>query len=98
MTAAKFRQILAAQPEVMFPPVVPDFIIEVVSPTDRRRAIEEKMAEWINGGVTLGWLIDPFKETVAVYRADGSRETILNPSTISGEGLHAQTRPHLGLT
>jgi Uma2 family endonuclease len=72
-----------------YPEVVPDFIIELISPSDRRRESEEKMAEWIDAGVTLAWLIDPIKKTVAIYRADGSRETVLNPSTISGEGALA---------
>ena len=45
------------------------------------------MAEWIDAGVTLGWLIDPVKKTIDIFRADGSRETILNATTLSGEGL-----------
>jgi Uma2 family endonuclease len=87
LTAAKYRQILDAQkPGVLFPQVVPDFIIELVSPSDRRRPTMEKMAEWIDAGVTLGWLIDPFNRTVDIFRADGSRETVLNPAVVKGEG------------
>ena len=84
LTNVKYQGIQKARSR--YPEAVPDFIIELVSPNDRRRLSEEKMAEWIDAGVTLGWLIDPFKRTVDIFRADGSRETILNATTIAGDG------------
>jgi Uma2 family endonuclease len=52
-----------------FPPVCPEFVVEVMSPSDRLKTAKEKMQEWIRGGVELGWLIDPGHQTVYVYRA-----------------------------
>jgi Uma2 family endonuclease len=58
-----------------------------MSPSDRLRDAQEKMEEWRRGGVELGWLIQPDKETVYIYRAGQSacekRTGILK---ISGEG------------
>jgi Uma2 family endonuclease len=70
-----------------FPPVCPEFVVEVMSPSDRLKTAEEKMQEWIRGGVELGWLVDPDHQTVYVYRAGQPvpevRTGILG---ISGEG------------
>jgi Uma2 family endonuclease len=95
LAASKYRQILAARPAMMFPVVAPDFVIELMSPSDRRRPSEEKMAEWIDAGVALGWLIDPFNKTVDIFRADGSRQTVLKPESIHGEGPLSSFTLHL---
>jgi Uma2 family endonuclease len=65
----------------------PDFIIEVRSRTDRGRALREKMREWIDNGAQLGWLIDPEKREVEVYRPNGGVEVLTNPESLTGEGL-----------
>ena len=70
-----------------FPPVCPEFIIEVMSPTDRLKAAREKMEEWMRAGVELGWLIDGDKQTVYVYRAgQAGAETRTGILKIAGEG------------
>lgn len=57
--------------------VVPDFVMEVRSRTDRLVTLKKKMEEtWMANGVRLAWLIDPFSERAWVYRADGSTEKI----------------------
>src|ERR1700746_64134 len=55
-----------------FPPVCPEFVIEVMSPSDRLRNAQKKMEEWIRAGVELAWLIFPDEESVYVYRAGES--------------------------
>ncbi|MBK8149912.1 MAG: Uma2 family endonuclease [Acidobacteria bacterium] len=70
-----------------FARIVPDFVIELRSVSDRLPILERKMAEYIANGVRLGWLIDPETERVQVYRADGSVETLEKPATISGEDV-----------
>lgn len=57
-----------------FPTVVPDFIVEVRSSTDTLKGSKEKIAEWIENGVHLGWLIDFQNQQVFIYREDGSIE------------------------
>ena len=52
-----------------FPPVCPEFIIEVMSPSDRLKDAQKKMEEWIRAGVGLAWLLRPDKRTVYIYRA-----------------------------
>ena len=49
--------------------------------------VQEKMVEWIEGGVRLGWLIDPFVRKVWIYRADGEVVELNDPSELSGEDV-----------
>ncbi len=65
-------------------PVVPDFIVELISPSDRVSHSEAKMRMWIELGVRLAWMIDPKRRTVEVYREDGV-QTHENPATVSGD-------------
>ena len=50
-----------------FPPLCPDFIIEVKSPSDRIPTLQAKMEQWLSNGVRLGFLIDTETETAYVY-------------------------------
>jgi Uma2 family endonuclease len=51
-----------------FAPICPDFVVEVMSPSDRLSRAQAKMDEWIENGTQLGWLIDPDRRAVYVYR------------------------------
>ena len=51
-----------------FLPLVPDFVAEVMSPSDRLNDAREKMEQWIANGVGVAWLIDADNETVFAYR------------------------------
>jgi Uma2 family endonuclease len=56
-----------------FPPLCPDFVIELMSKSDTLTDAKEKMQDdWMANGCRLGWLIDPFNQTTYIYRADGS--------------------------
>jgi Uma2 family endonuclease len=68
-----------------FLPLAPNFAAEVRSQNDARSDLEAKMEEYIDNGTRLGWLIDPYEETVTVYREDGSTEELDKPATLSGE-------------
>jgi len=71
-----------------FMPVVPDFVIEVRSETDRLKPVQEKMQEWIENGVRLGWLIDPKTQKTYIYREDSSVEIVKGfDKTLSGENV-----------
>lgn len=60
-----------------FAAVVPDFIIEIRSDSDKLGKLKRKMEQtWIGNGVRLGWLIDPVKQKVYIYRQDGSVDVI----------------------
>ena len=68
-----------------FLPLCPDFVIELLSPSDSRAAARRKMEEYRANGARLGWLIDPARQQVAVYRADGSLEQRTEPDVVTGE-------------
>jgi Uma2 family endonuclease len=59
-----------------FAHVSPDFIIEIRSETDSLTDLLEKMTEWIENGVRLGWLIDPKQKKSYIFRANGSVDEI----------------------
>jgi Uma2 family endonuclease len=74
-----------------FPPTVPDFVIELVSPSDlknqRYEDLQAKMQEYLDNGVQLGWLIEPSAKTVEIYRPGKPVEILNNPRTLSGENV-----------
>jgi Uma2 family endonuclease len=70
-----------------FPPIAPDFVIELRSETDDLRMLQAKMNEYIDNGVVLGWLINPQDEQVEVYRQGASVEVLNAPITLSGEDV-----------
>jgi Uma2 family endonuclease len=72
---------------VKFPQVIPDFVIELRSDTDRMPKLREKMEEYRANGVRLGWLIDPQQQRVEIYRLDRDVEVLEAPTTLSGEDV-----------
>ncbi|MBK9335184.1 MAG: Uma2 family endonuclease [Lewinellaceae bacterium] len=72
-----------------FAHVVPDFVIEVRSPSDRLDTLQTKMrAVWIANGVRLAWLLDPESKQAWVFRANGTETHISDFSqTLSGEDV-----------
>lgn len=70
-----------------FTRIAPDFVIELRSKSDRLPILQKKMKEYIENGVRLGWLIDPYKKRVHVYRSDKKMEILENPQTVSGEDV-----------
>jgi Uma2 family endonuclease len=86
MTKEKWESVSPSERR-KFSRVVPDFVIELLSPTDNLFDAQEKMREYIENGVRLGWLIDPLEQKVHIYRADGEIEILDNPEKVSGEGV-----------
>ena len=70
-----------------FAPIDPDFVIELMSPTDDLIELQQKMIEYMNCGVKLGWLINPDDKQVEVYRNGQDKEVLNNPSSLDGETL-----------
>jgi Uma2 family endonuclease len=82
--AARWRK--SQKKGTRFPTFAPEFLIEVRSAEQRARPLREKMEEYMANGVQLGWLIDPIKNTVEIYRPGRDPEILNNPATVSGEG------------
>lgn len=68
-----------------FPPIAPDFVIELRSRTDSLKDLQEKMQEYIEGGVRLGWLFNPQDQQVEIYRQGENVEVRSLPTELSGE-------------
>lgn len=86
----RWNQLTPAQQDG-FPPLAPDFVIELVSPSDLKRQryqdLQAKMQEYLDNGVKLGWLIEPSAKTVAIYRSGKQVEILNNPQSLSGEDI-----------
>ncbi len=67
-----------------YPPVCPEFVIEIRSRTDARRLLEAKMQLWLDDGAQLAWLIDPIDATVSIYRPNEPSETLERPDVVQG--------------
>ncbi len=80
-------QSLSTSQQQKFLPLAPDFVIELLSPTDTLKDTQEKMQEYIENGTKLGWLINPKKRQIEVYRQEKETEILDNPKTISGEDI-----------
>ena len=78
---------LTERQQETFPPICPDFVIELRSPTDRLPHVCDKMLEYLENGALLGWLIDPFEFRVYVYRPDHELVILENPDTVSADPL-----------
>lgn len=64
----------------------PDFVIELRSRTDRLPVLRGKMREWMENGAQLGWLIDPDRQAVEIFRPGSEAEVLTGIETLSGEG------------
>ena len=65
----------------------PDFVLKLRSASDSLKDLQTKMAEYIENGARLGWLIDPKNKRFHVYRASGEIEILENPDKVSGEDV-----------
>jgi len=70
-----------------FPPLCPDFVIELRSRTDTLKPLQEKMQEYLANGLRLGWLLDPQNNQVAIYRPSQPVELVSIPTVLSGEDI-----------
>ena len=79
---------LPDQPTKSFSDIVPDLVVEVVSPSDRASEVTKKALVWLQAGVRLVWVIDPEAEVVTVHR-DGDVIGLLQgpDAVLSGEDV-----------
>jgi Uma2 family endonuclease len=77
--------VLAPEQRETFPPICPDFVIELMSPSDTLKTIQAKMQEYLDNGAKLGWLINRKDRQVEIYRSERSVEILEAPSFLSGE-------------
>ncbi len=70
-----------------FPPLAPDFVVELRSASDELKPLQDKMKEYRDNGVRLGWLIDPQNQQVEIYRLGQEAEMLQSPAILSGEDV-----------
>lgn len=70
-----------------FPPLAPDFVVELRSATDDLKPLQDKMQEYSDNGVCLGFLIDPQNQRVEIYQLGRDVEVLESPTSLSGENL-----------
>ena len=91
---------LSCLPRALIPPrtdpiwdepfaLVPPFVLETRSPSQSLVSQQRKMAKYIANGVKLGWLIDPGRRQIHIYRPNREPEVLDDPNTLSGEDVMA---------
>lgn len=68
-----------------FLPLAPDFVVELRSASDSLKLVRDKMQEYLDNGVCLGWLINPKDQQVEIYRPGQEVEVLWSPVALSGE-------------
>ena len=68
-------------------PLCPDFAVELRSASDDLITLRAKMQEYLDNGMQLGWLLDPFEQQVEIYRIGQSIEILQSPTKLSGESV-----------
>jgi Uma2 family endonuclease len=81
---ARLRKLKSEQKK-KFLPLCPDFVVELLSPTDRLSATMAKMQEYIDNGARLGWLIDPARRQVHIYRPQAQPERLDHAKKLSAD-------------
>ena len=67
-----------------FPPLAPDLVVEIVSPSDRPGQVAEKVAEWLRAGCRLVWVVYPTERLVEVHREDGTAAFLRGDDALDG--------------
>ncbi|MGB5974991.1 MAG: Uma2 family endonuclease, partial [Nodosilinea sp.] len=91
---SRWQALSPAQREA-FPPICPDFVIELrwrsqsygLSRSDRLPPLQAKMQEYLASGLRLGWLINPQDQQAEIYRPNQAAEVLPLPATLSGEDV-----------
>lgn len=80
-------QALSPDERKTFPPICPDFVVELRSESATLKSLQGKMQEYINNGTRLGWLIAPQGERMEIYRQGKEPEVLFSPSQLFGEDV-----------
>jgi Uma2 family endonuclease len=78
---------LTPQQQEKFLPLCPDFVVELRSASDKLSNIQAKMQEYLENGAKLGWLIDPSRKIVEIYRPDQPIEILESPANVFGKDV-----------
>lgn len=80
-------QALTPEQQQRFPPIAPDFVLELRSRTDDLETLQEKMQEYMTSGVRLGLMVNPQDQQIEIYRQGQAKEVRSLPTQFSGEAV-----------
>ena len=87
VSSAAWESLSEAQ-QSKFPPLCPEFVVELLSASDSLSELMQKAQEFLDNGCRLVWLLIPKTETARIYRADGSVSVVKSfDETLSGEDV-----------
>lgn len=78
---------LTLEQQKKFPPICPDFVIELRSESDALEPLQQKMQEYINNGLRLGWLINPQDQQIEIYKANQPKQVLQNADQVDGDNI-----------
>lgn len=78
---------LTPEQQEKFVPLCPDFVIELMSPSDTLEKTRAKMEEYRENGAKLGWLINRKQKEIEIYRPEQAVEILTHPNQLSGEDI-----------
>ncbi|NEQ95690.1 MAG: Uma2 family endonuclease [Cyanothece sp. SIO2G6] len=78
---------LTAKQREKFPPLAPDFVIELMSPTDNLADAQAKMEEYLENGVQLGWLLNRKLKQAEIYSIRQPKQVIQQPKQLQGNSV-----------
>ena len=90
------KERIPSPPPAGFAELAPDLVVEVLSPDDRPGQILAKVADWLQAGTLLVWVIDPARRLARVYRGDGSESSLGPDDALDGEDVVPGFRCRLG--
>ena len=81
------RERVARIPDRGYAELAPDMVTEVLSPDDSPGEVLAKIADWLDAGTKLVWVIDPRRVEARVYREDGSLSILTANASLEGEAV-----------
>ncbi len=78
---------LTPEERAKFPPIAPDFVMELRSRTDNLQTLQDKMQEYMVSGVRLGWLFNPQDQQVEIYRPQQAKVIYSLPKILTGDDI-----------
>jgi Uma2 family endonuclease len=79
VTADRLKALVESDPDWYKKPltIVPDLVVEIMSPTDRFSNVLRKVKLYLSDGVQVCWIVDAERQAVLIYRAGSDQVTLL---------------------
>lgn len=79
--------VLTSEQTQRFLPLCLDFVIELRSPSDSVKTLQDKMQEYIENGASVSWLIDPESQMVFVFQPQVPMVILSKPEFLQADDL-----------